>query len=399
MRRILVLPIVVLLSACQPERESTLTLAELNVPADSLTSAPHLVTDEGGNVLLSWVEKRKDTSRFLFSRLQSTGWSDPTVIARGSSWFINWADYPMISSDGGSNFIAHLLDRSGKGTYAYDVKVFTSVDSGFTWREPSVLHDDGKQAEHGFVSLVPYGQRIFVAWLDGRNASMEGMEGMDHSGHHGSMSLRAAILDYSGKKSEEWELDAKTCDCCQTAAVITSKGPVVIYRDRSDEEVRDMSIVRLVNGVWTAPTTIHRDNWKIAGCPVNGPRVAVRGNALAVAWFSGVTEPGTVNVAFSDNDGESFGEAIRIDEGNPIGRVDIEWIADDRCVLSWIEGALIKAAVVHTKGRKEPSVIIAESSESRSSGFPQMTRSGERLIFAWTDVNQKRIRSATVTLN
>jgi hypothetical protein len=387
------------MSACQLEKDSTLTVAELTVPADSLTSVPHLVTDEEGNVLLSWVEQRKDTSRFLFSRLQSTGWSDPTVIARGSGWFINWADYPMISSDGRKNFVAHMLARSGKDTYAYDIKVFASTDSGSTWSTPFVLHDDGKQAEHGFVSLVPSGDKIFVAWLDGRNASMEDMEGMDHSGHHGSMSLRAAWLDYSGRKSDEWELDAKTCDCCQTAAAITSKGPVVIYRDRSDEEVRDMSIVRHVNGAWTAPTTIHRDNWKIAGCPVNGPRVSVRGSALAVAWFSAATEPGSVNIAFSGDDGESFGDAIRVDEGNPIGRVDIEWIADDRCMISWMEGSLIKAAIVHADGRKEPSITIAESSESRSSGFPQMTRAGDRLVFAWTDVDQKRIRSAAVNLN
>jgi hypothetical protein len=399
MRHLFLLLVVVLVSGCFPKKESTLTVAELNVPADSITSVPHLVTDGRGNVLLSWVERRKDTSRFWFSRLQPSGWSDPTLIARGPNWFINWADYPMISSDGGKNMIAHMLDRSGKGTYAYDVKVFTSVNSGLTWHDPFVLHDDGKLAEHGFVSLVPFGEKIFVTWLDGRNASMEGMESVDHSGHHGSMTLRAAILDYSGNKSGEWELDPKTCDCCQTAAAITPQGPVVIYRDRSDEEVRDMSIVRLVNGAWTQPASIHRDNWKIAGCPVNGPRVAVRGNSLAVAWFSAVTQPGIVNLILSDDGGESFGEAIRVDEGNPIGRVDIEWIDDDRCVISWMEGALIKMVIVHADGRKEAPLTIAESSESRSSGFPQMTRSGERLVFAWTDVNQKRIRSATVTLN
>ncbi len=386
-------------AGCSTKQPAMLTVSPVESPADSLTAEPHLVTDPAGRVFLSWIERHPDTSHFLYAQWKGSEWSVPSRIARGSNWFINWADYPMIASDGGANYIAHLLQRSGKGTYAYDVMVRTSPDSGATWREPFVLHDDGKQAEHGFVSLVPYGQKIFVAWLDGRNAAMEGMLDMDHSGHNGSMSLRAALLDYSGNKSDEWELDTKTCDCCQTAAAITSQGPVVIYRDRTDEEVRDMSIVRLVNGTWTAPASIHRDNWKIAGCPVNGPRMAVLGRSLAVAWFTGAKEPGSVNVVFSENDGESFGKAVRVDEGNPAGRVDIEWIDEERCVVSWMEGALIKAAVVHADGRKETSVTIAESSESRSSGFPQMTRSGEGLVFAWTDVDQKRIRSATLTFN
>ena len=42
-----------------------------------------------------------------------------------------------------------------------------------------------------------------------------------HEGHHGAMSLRAAIIDGKGNKISEWELDNKTCDCCQTSAAIT----------------------------------------------------------------------------------------------------------------------------------------------------------------------------------
>ena len=62
------------------------------------------------------------------------------------------------------------------------------------------------------------------------------------------MTLRAAFIDKKGNKINEWELDGRVCDCCQTTAAITNDGPVVVYRDRSDDEVRDMSIVRYVNG-------------------------------------------------------------------------------------------------------------------------------------------------------
>ena len=150
--------------------------------------------------------------------------------------------YPMLVTNG-QEFIAHHLAKSGESPYAYDIKLTTSKDGGKTWIEAGVLHDDGKQAEHGFVTLLPYNENFFVVWLDGRNTVMEGMENMagHHGSHHGAMSLRAAILDSQGKKINEWELDNKTCDCCQTSAAITDNGYVVVYRDRSDE-IRDISI-------------------------------------------------------------------------------------------------------------------------------------------------------------
>ena len=36
------------------------------------------------------------------------------------------------------------------------------------------------------------------------------------------------------------EIDARVCDCCQTDAAMTSEGAVLIYRDRSDDEIRDL---------------------------------------------------------------------------------------------------------------------------------------------------------------
>jgi hypothetical protein len=67
-------------------------------------------------------------------------------------------------------------------------------------------------------------------------------------------------------------------------------------------------------------------------------------------------------------------------------------------VVSWMEGSVIKAISVHADGTKDQSVTIAESSDSRSSGFPQMTRSGNQLIFAWTDSKTKTIKLAGLKL-
>lgn len=385
-------------SVKESSKQATQQINFLTTPSISNSGEPYLFTSHDSSVHLSWIEKSKDTATFKFSSYKNNQWTEPVTIASGNTWFVNWADYPMFTSNG-NQLMAHFLDKSGEGTYAYDVKLTTSNDNGKNWSVPFLLNDDKKQAEHGFVTILPYGDNFFVTWLDGRNTVMEGMEEMDHhEGHHGAMSLRAAVIDVKGKKINEWELDNKTCDCCQTTAAITANGPVVIYRDRSDEEIRDMSIVRLIGDQWTEPKAIHNDNWKIAGCPVNGPRVAAEGNNLAVAWFSAATDTSKVNVIFSTDGGDTFGKPIRVDEKSAIGRVDIAMINDKSIIVSWMEGTMIKAAKVHADGTIEPSIIIASSSESRSSGFPQMTKSGNQIIFAWTDDKEKNIKMATLPL-
>ncbi len=373
------------------------SLKYLSSPTDSVSAEPYLFTDKNGLVYLSWIEKTKEKSLLKFSALNNGQWSEPVVISSGDNWFVNWADYPLLASDGANNMIVHFLEKSEKGTYTYDVKLVSSADQGKTWSAPKILHDDGKKAEHGFVSIVPYEDNYFISWLDGRNAAMEG-EGKHEEGHHGQMTIRGAIVDKQGKKSSEWELDNRVCDCCQTSAAITANGPVVVYRDRSEAEIRDISIVRFVKGQWTEPKPIFSDNWEIKGCPVNGPRIAAQDNTVAVAWFSSPDKKAQVNVVFSEDGGATFNAPVRIDEGKGIGRVDVVMLDDKSAMVSWMEGSLIKAVRVYKDGKKEASITIASSAESRSSGFPQMTKSGNALVFAWTDEKEKKIITAYLPL-
>ena len=380
------------------EGQEKLATQSLTSPAKSESGEPLLFTTLDSTVYLSWLEINGSKTSLKYSSLDGGQWSTPATIASGDHWFVNWADFPAMAVNGKS-LLAHYLDTEGEGNYSYNIKIVTSIDGGTVWSGPLGLHDDKKQAEHGFVSILPYENGFFVTWLDGRNTVMEGMEEMKgHEGHHGAMSLRAAILDAAGNKLNEWELDNKTCDCCQTSAAITTSGPVVVYRDRSDQEIRDISIVRYIDGKWTAPMSIHDDQWKINGCPVNGPRIAAHGNDLAIAWYSAAADSAKVHIIFSSDAGASFGKAIRVDEGNTLGRVDVELLSREIAVVSWMEGTQIKAVKVHSDGTKEPSWTIATTSEARSSGFPQMTRSGNRLIFAWTDDGEKQVKIASLLL-
>lgn len=392
----------VFLFACNNPTKKTNTetgnLKSLASPTDSPSAEPYLFTDKNGQVYLSWIEGAEERSFLKFSRLNDDQWSEPGIIASGDRWFVNWADYPMISSDGVDHMIAHILEKSAGGTYTYDVKLLTSSDKGANWSSARTLNEDGKKAEHGFVSILPKDENYFISWLDGRNAAMK--EGTGHGdGHHGAMTLRAAVLNKEGVKSKEWELDGRVCDCCQTSATLTANGPIVVYRDRSADEIRDISIVRLVDGNWTDPKPIFSDNWKISGCPVNGPRADAQGNNLAIAWFSSPNKIGSVQVVFSTDGGATFKPPVKINESETIGRVDLIMLDENSAMVSWMEGAEIKAARVYANGTKDPSLVIASSSESRTGGFPQMTKSGHRIVFAWTDTKEKTIKTSGLIWN
>lgn len=393
------LSMLAVISCSSPKQESTSTLKPILIQSPARTSAAEpFLYNNNSITYLSWVEETDSTATLLVSKLDNDKWSQPTKIATGNSWFVNWADYPMIASNGETQ-IAHFLDRSADGKYTYDVKLTLSNDGGATWSNPIKLNDDGKDAEHGFVSMQPFGDNFFVSWLDGRNTVMpEGHEGMNHGMHHGAMTLRAAIIDRNGKKINEWELDDKTCDCCQTTAAITPNGPVVIYRDRSDDEIRDMSIVRLVDNQWTSPKSIHNDNWNMPGCPVNGPRSDSKDNTLVVAWYSAASDSSRVNVIFSDDSGASFGNVIPINESLTVGRVDVALLDNNTALVTWIEDRQIKMARVSKDGTRSQSLIVANTSDARSSGFPQLAISHDHAIIAWTDDKENTIKTSMIPL-
>jgi hypothetical protein len=87
---------------------------------------------------------------------------------------------------------------------------------------------------------------------------------------------------------------------------------------------------------------------------------------------------------------------FRIDESKTIGRVDIAMLDSATAMVSWMEGSSIKAVKVYADGKKELPHIIAGSLDKRSSGFPQMTKAGDNIIFAWTDDKAKTIRVAVL---
>jgi hypothetical protein len=384
-----------------PERPpAALAVRHLDAPAQPGSGQPNLAVAADGSVLLSWIEPAGDGAHALrYSVLGSGGaWSPPRTIAQGSGWFVNWADFPAMSALPDGTLFAHWLAKSGPGTYAYDVRLARSVDGGGTWSAPVVPHRDGTQTEHGFVSLAPWdGASVGVVWLDGRQTA--GVGHGEHAAPAAAMSLMHSTLDRGGRLGPETVLDERVCDCCQTDAARADGAVVVVYRDRSDTEVRDLSVVRFAGGQWSKPRPLADDGWQINGCPVNGPAIDASGRAVAVAWFTAPQDKARVRVAFSADAGERFGAPIVVDDERPLGRVDVVLREPHTALVSWLaqgtEGTTLRVREVRDDGWRGDPLTVAVSSAARSSGFPRMASSRGQVILAWRDAAEPpRVRTA-----
>ena len=364
-------------------------ILDLPIPQELITLTPNLGSS-GNQLFLSWLERNSDGHTLKVSYWNGDRFETPSSVYSSTQVFANWADFASVLPLGGNRLVAHWLEKAADGLYEYDIFVALSDDSGKTWGVPSKPHRDATLSEHGFVSMVRDGDEgFYIAWLDGREFKNPLTDR--------EMTLRFTRFQ-QGVFGEEVVLDPRVCECCQTGMASTPSGLFVAYRDRSREEIRDISFVRLVNGGWSAPKSLNNDSWYLTGCPVNGPQVAADGDHIVAAWFTGSQEQPRVQVVFSDDGGLNFGQPIRVDGGSPIGRVDVEWLGDNAFVV-WTENirgrmAEVRIISVSRSGMLSDPLTISETGSSRVSGFPRMTTLGDELFVTWTKSYERNSASS-----
>ena len=387
--------------------ESALTVTPLSTPSGANAAQPALAADRDGGFILTWQEKSGDSASLRFAKLDPAGKVQRSGLIAASapdqSWFINWADFPSLSVLDNGDWVSFWLQKSAASAspYAYDIYLTRSTDQGRQW-SARLLNGDGTASEHGFVSLLPAGgDQVLALWLDGRHsASPEIAKGEaaadDHASHAGAMSLRSALVDRLGRSTQETEIDARTCDCCNTDAVRIGDQTMVVYRDRSEDEIRDTRFsVRDPRGHWSAPQLVHADHWRIAGCPVNGPALAVHGKRLLGVWVTMQGEQLQVRAALGDRSG--FGPMIEIESGTETqGRVDAAAFGNQSFLLSWLGAdasdsggthTAIKIARLDRHGKLHPAQTLVSLPAGRNTGFPRMASNGNTALLVWTEPN------------
>jgi hypothetical protein len=360
-----------------PVAEWMMVIEPMPSPAARNTTEPQM-TAEGGHTILSWLELAGSRATLKFAERTAPGWSDARTAASGNDFMVNAADVPSVRRLQDGTLAAQWLRQDGPDPESYTLQLTTSADSGRTWSPSFQPHHDKVQTQHGFASLFQApGAGLGLVWLDGRAIKPDAPEA-------GDMALRAAVFDAAGRQRPEMVVDPRVCECCSTSAAATASGIIVAYRNRDANEIRDISVTRFANGRWTPPISVHKDGWRLDGCPVNGPAVSALGRDVAVAWFTAVGDQGRTFVAFSHDAGDTFGPPVRVDERGSTGRVGVELLDDASAVVTWVESSAppsFTARRVDGRGRRGAAAVVAEAAGTR---YPRIARFGGDVLFAWT---------------
>ena len=352
------------------------------VPAAEGSGMYTLAVSSEGRPYLSWIDTEPSGGHALrFSTLDGGAWSAPRLIARGADWFVNWADHPSIMPLRDGHLAAHWLVNSprAQGKYGYGIRAAHSTDGGVTWR--TVLEDNlDKESDYsGFLS--------FLAEDTGFSAVFLKPHAKATAESHIKTLAFARFSGDGGVRVNE-VVDQDVCSCCGTSVARTALGPVAVYRDHEPGEIRDISVIRFVDGRWTSPRPVHRDGWEINGCPTNGPVVAADGRRVAVAWFTGAGGQARVKVAFSNDAAGQFSAPVVVDGGQPIGWPGLVLLEDGSVVVSWLESiggghGEIRLRRVQADGRMGDARVVAAARAGRTTGIPKLARAGRELLVAW----------------
>lgn len=387
------------------------------LPAEAGSMAPDLVRTPDGRILLSWINRREGRRNvFQFSSYTETdGWqSQPRTIAIGNSLAASAANTPhLLATRDGALWAQWLQTRPDGGGHDADVVLARSRDGGMSWAQMTRVNDDSAPAEHGFAALWPTGDdSIGMAWLDGRKpadaeaaqagheatAPADGhdahaMAGMQHGDEDAGASTQVRVngFDMNMRRGTDVVLDPHSCDCCQISAVITGKGPLLAYRARSAEEVRDIATQRFENGAWSVPKLVHADGWKIQACPVSGPALASQGNDVVVVWYSERDGKPVLQLARSRDAGGSFEAPVTVDSGDAVlGRAAVAFDGQQAWV-AWLREetqgqTLYLARYSADLSRQLQKITVAKlGARGMASGYLKLLAGDGMAWLVWTD--------------
>lgn len=363
------------------------SVENIRTPAGPGSMGSSLTTSNEGATWLSWIEPAGKNQHVLkCARFDAANrqWAAAHVVARGSGWFVNWADFPvMVARDERLLAVWFVSSPGQPGEHSgYHAEFSVSKDNARTWSTPQKLTEDSASVEFAALQVLASGS-VLAAWLDGR-----GREG----GAHGRQALYARMV---GASRPDLLVDPSVCDCCQLSMIATPDGgALVAYRGRSADEIRDIRFARFRDGRWGPSQTLHADNWKIAGWPVNGPQLATNGRHVVASWFTAANGRPRVYLAHANEELTRFGEPTPIDLGRPLGRVDCVVLADGTALVTWLEnsgtekeGGIFVRALSPT-GELSAPALLASTTTARASGFPRVTllsdASPARLLLSYT---------------
>lgn len=285
------------------------------------------------------------------------------------------------------------------------IKAARSRDGGRTFDAPVALQADGAPGDRGWPSLAVDDRGApHALWLDHRGlaADTSGQATHRHHGATGSAAEGAGVasksaLYYAGvqRPGAERALARGVCYCCKTAlAAGPGRTLYAAWRHVYAGNIRDIAFTASRDGgrTFSDPVRVSDDGWQIAGCPDDGPALAVDATgAVHVVWPTVIAGPepeGALFYARSD-DGRTFTPRMRVPAlgGAKPGRPYIA-VGSGAIAIAWDElrGGK-RVAAVRTLRRRSGGQLSADVPVILGEGaaaYPVLAPVAGGVVAAWT---------------
>ena len=347
-------------------------------------SLPSFDTYEG-NIYLSRMVEQGTQASWVVQSLDGR-WID--TIDQRQDWFVNWADMPKISVCR-NGMLGLALRHIGPDHHAYTIDYYIRRQKEEAWKYYGQLPLDTSSTEHGFPSVEPFEDGWMVVWLDG---------GAMH--RNGFMSLHSAQISMDGQVINRQLIDSTVCDCCQTDLVMAEGQPAVIFRNRTENEIRDVYWSVYLNGKWQSSQPVENDGWLVPGCPVNGPQIVNNNKTLVCSWFTAAQDTAAIKMRILS---EPESDVITLEKNFVIGRIAMEAMDTQGFGLAYFRAdgkeATLKIQTFDWSGKPQSAWEIAPINPSRNSGFPTLGFANGKLSVAWTQWNDPEYKIKIKTFN
>jgi hypothetical protein len=298
------------------------------------------------------------------------------------------------------------------------IKVARSTDGGRTFGPGRPLQAAGAAGDRGWHALAidPAGT-AHVMWLDHRGLAEGGAA--EHAHHEAAAIDGVAMAQRSGLyyaresaegAASERELAKGVCYCCKVALAAGRDGALfAAWRHVYAGNIRDIAFIGSRDGgrTFEPPGRVSVDAWQLAGCPDDGPAMAVDGaGTIHVVWptvMGGETPEGAIFYA-SSRDGRTFSARARVPTlGSPRpmhpqivvdagGRVTVAW--DE--VIGGIRHAAIRAVTPDEAGQPQFGPAERVGGPDAPSSYPVLvdTPRGTLAVFVSGEAGASVIRVA-----
>lgn len=254
-------------------------------PSELGTSA---ATDRNGRL---WAVTKEMSEGQEFVVLQTSAdkgktWSPPKriqqepVAARGE-------ERPKIAfGNNGEIYIAYT--RPIAKPHVGEIRFMRSLDGGQTFSKPVTVHANRDVITHAFGSMIVDREgKIYVAWIDGRDAQQAKAAGQRYTG---SAIYYAVSTDSGASFKGDYKVADHTCECCRISLALNPQGnPVALWRHVFAPDIRDHALAELTpSGKLQPVKRVTSDDWRIDACPHHGPSVAFGPDGTRhQVWFNG----------------------------------------------------------------------------------------------------------------